>query len=72
MSPFDRVLMTSYLTATETMCLLQFTRYSELFVERHQFSPTPPTSGALVGVTPLEFHEDIRRQKTRIPGQGSL
>ena len=32
------------------------------------FDPTPPSFGALVGVTPVEFRRDLWRQKTRIPG----
>ena len=37
-----------------------------LFVEIRRLYPTPPASGAPVGVTPFEFRKDFWQQKTRV------
>ena len=38
----------------------------KLFVKIRRYSPTPPAFDAPVGVTPVEFHGDLRHQKTRV------
>jgi len=41
-------------------------------VENRQFLPTPLLFGALVGVTPFEFHRDFWNQKTMSPWAAAL
>jgi len=57
----------AHTTLTETM--RSFSRYGELFVECRRFYPTHLHLAPSLGVTPLEFHRDVKsRQKTRVPG----
>jgi len=70
MLPFDRAHTTSYSTLTESMCL----PYTVFELKRVSCQKCPilthhPTAfGAPVGLTLFEFREDLRRQKTRVPG----
>jgi len=48
---------------------MTFSRYSKLFVESRQFSPTPPAFGTSIGRwPPSEFCTDLQHQKPRVPG----
>jgi len=70
MSPFDTVHTTSYSTLIETMrlYLVPFSRYSQLFVESLQFSPTPPAFGTPAWIYPGRILGALWHQKTRVPG----
>jgi len=47
---------------------VRFGDYSELFCWKSQTFSIPLVFGAPIGMTPLEFHQDFRLQKTRVPG----
>ena len=70
MSPFDRAHTTSYSTLIETMCsyILPFSKYSGHLSNVADFDPPHLHLAPPQGVVPVEFHEDLWQQKTRVPG----
>jgi len=49
-----------------TMTLSCIVWHSEILVENRWFWPTTPVFGALLGMNPLEFCQDLCQQKTRV------